>query len=452
MTLEPIEIRPQAGPQTAYLTSPADWVVYGGGAGGGKTWALLMDPLRHIGNPRYSFTIFRSSYPQITAPGGLLDASYEIYPLLGATLNRTALTWHFPSGAKVVFRPLKFAKDVLNFQGAELPAIAFDELCQFSEYQWDYMSSRNRSTCGIKPYMRGTCNPDPDSFVARLIDWYLTEDGYPDPDKVGKIRHFIREGGDYLWVDADYRDAETGLPPKTLTFIPSSVHNNQALLKANPEYLLTLKALPEIERLQLLLGNWKIKRTAGKFFKAEWWRYCDRTPADIVKWVRFWDFASSQKQQKGDDPDWTASCLMGLMRGGSVVIKDFTRELLTPGGVENRIGELARSDGRFVPIRFQRDPGQAGVHQEQRLRNLLRGFDAKGVIYQIAKEQRWGPFSRAAEFGEVWLLESAWNTMFTNELVQLPDGSHDDQADAAAGAYLELTGEGLPRFGTASYT
>jgi Terminase large subunit, T4likevirus-type, N-terminal len=199
--------------------------------------------------------MLRVSFPQITAPGGLLDASLQLYPLLGAKLNHTSLTWHFPSGAKVVFRPLKFDKDVLNFQGAEIPAIAFDELCQFSEYQFWYLLSRNRSTCGVRPYIRGTCNPDPDSFVRVLIDWYLTTDGYPDPDRIGQVRYFIRENGQLKFVEPDWRDLETGLQAKTLTFIPSSVHDNPALLTANPEYLLTLKSLPEVERLQLLGGN-----------------------------------------------------------------------------------------------------------------------------------------------------------------------------------------------------
>lgn len=446
-----IELKPQPGPQTAYLSSPADWVFYGGGAGGGKTWSLLLDPIRHIGNPRYSYTIFRSTYPQITAPGGLLDASMEIYPLLGARLNRTALSWIFPLGAKVVFRPLKFAKDVLNFQGAELPAIAFDELCQFTEYQWDYLSSRNRSTCGVRPYMRATMNPDPDSWVKGLIDWFLDQDGYPDPDRSGQLRYFVREGGQYIWVDEDYRDPDTGLRPKSLTFIPSSVHDNPALLAANPEYLLTLKALPEVERLQLLCGNWKAKRAAGKFFKSHWFQYIADLQ-DAVRWVRFWDFASTEEQM-GGEPDYTASCLMGLLADQRVVIADVTQQRLSPGQVEQQLIQTAARDGRKVAQRWQRDPGQAGVYQDQKLRSLLRGYDAKGVLFQISKQERAKPLSRAAEYGEVFLKESdLWNTVFVNELIQFPDGVHDDQVDASAGAYLDLTGEGALKFFTARFS
>jgi hypothetical protein len=77
-------IRPQPGPQEAFLSSAADIVIYGGGAGGGKTFSLLLDPIRHLHNPRFSALIVRSSYPQIKMPGGLIDASMQLYPYLGA--------------------------------------------------------------------------------------------------------------------------------------------------------------------------------------------------------------------------------------------------------------------------------------------------------------------------------------------------------------------------------
>lgn len=374
----------------------------------------------------------------------------ELFPLLGGVLKRARLEWIFPGGAKVVFRHLKLDRDCFAWQGAEVPLICWDEGTHFTESQFWYLMSRNRSTCGVRPYVRMTCNPDPDSFVAELIDWFLDDEGYPDVEKAGQTKYFVRENGAIAWVDSTYRDPETNLPPKTLTFIPSSIYNNPALLKANPEYLLNLKALPEVERLQLLGGNWRVKRTAGKFFKADWWHSCDRIPAGVIRWVRFWDFAASSDQQKGD-PDFTASCKMGLLPDGRVVIADVTSARLTPGAVQQTLVAVAAADGVGVAQRWQRDPGQAGVYQDQQLRSLLRGYDAKGVISQISKTQRAGPLSRAAEFGEVYLLEAFWNAGFLNETSQFPDGAHDDQVDAAAGAYLELTGEGALKFGTASF-
>ncbi|MEA5465278.1 phage terminase large subunit [Leptothoe sp. PORK10 BA2] len=444
------EIKPQPGPQTNFLESRADIVIYGGGAGGGKTWSLLLECIRYVANPRFSAVIFRRTSPQITAPGGLLDASMELFPLLGGMLKRSRLEWIFPSGAKVVFRHLKLDRDCFSWQGAEVPLICWDEMCHFTESQFWYLMSRNRSTCGVRPYVRGTCNPDPDSFVAGLIEWFLDEDGYPDLEKAGEVRYFVRENGAIAWVDETYRDAETGLSPKSLTFIPSSIYNNPALLKANPEYLLNLKSLPEVERMQLLGGNWRIKRTAGKFFKGEWFYLCDRIPAGVVRWVRFWDFAASSDQQKGDS-DYTASCLMGLLPDNRAVITNVTAARLTPGAAEQALITTAAADGVQVAQRWQRDPGQAGVYQDQRLRSLLRGYDAKGTVSQISKAQRAGPLARAAEFGEILILNGVWNAGLLNELSQFPDGKHDDQVDAAAGAYLELSGEGALKFGTASF-
>ena len=412
-----------------------------------------MECLRHLDNPRFNATIFRRTYPQITAPGGLLDASREVFPLLGGVLRSSELEWKFASGAKVLFRHLKLPNDVFAWQGSELVLILWDEVTHFEENQFWYMLSRNRSTCGVRPYIRATCNPDPDSFVAELISWYLTPDGLPDPEKSGVLRYFVREGGQIIWVDAGYRDAETGLPPKSLTFIPSSIYDNPALLKANPEYLTNLRSLPLIERERLLGGNWLVKAAAGKFFKTDFFRFVESPPPQILQTVRFWDFAATNQQMAGGDPDYTVGAK--LARAGAqnrFTVLDVQRLRGTPAEVDQLIAQTAIADGIGTSIRWFQDPGQAGIYQSQKLMQLLRGFDAKGVTSQINKQQRASPLSRAAEFGEVDLLRGDWNNALLNELAQFPDGPHDDQVDALAGAYLELTGEGALRFGTASFS
>ena len=64
------------------------------------------------------------------------------------------------------------------------------------------MLSRNRSTCGVKPYIRGTTNPDADSWVAPFIQWYWDADtGYPIPERSGVIRYFTRLGDEIIWGD-----------------------------------------------------------------------------------------------------------------------------------------------------------------------------------------------------------------------------------------------------------
>jgi hypothetical protein len=79
------EIRPQAGPQTTFLSTRADIAIYGGAAFGGKTWALTVEPLRHVDNPHFGAVFFRRTSPQITNEGGPWDEAEKIYPLIGAS-------------------------------------------------------------------------------------------------------------------------------------------------------------------------------------------------------------------------------------------------------------------------------------------------------------------------------------------------------------------------------
>src|SRR5205085_1689527 len=143
-----------------------DIAIYGGAAGGGKTWALLLEGMRNQSVPDFSAVLFRRTVPQVTAPGGMWDEGAKLYHLLGATPNRTALTWQFPSGARVKFGHLQYEDSVYDWQGSQIALLGFDELTHFSQTQFFYMLSRNRSTCGVRPYVRATTNPDAGSWVA----------------------------------------------------------------------------------------------------------------------------------------------------------------------------------------------------------------------------------------------------------------------------------------------
>ena len=94
-------LAPQPGPQQPFLRSAADIAIYGGAAGGGKTWALLLEAVRHQAVHDFTAVLFRRNYPQLTAPGGMWDESAKLLPLLGTTPNRSTLAWQFPSGACV---------------------------------------------------------------------------------------------------------------------------------------------------------------------------------------------------------------------------------------------------------------------------------------------------------------------------------------------------------------
>jgi len=250
-------IRPQPGPQETFLASSADIAVYGGAAGGGKTYALLLECLRHIGNPRFGAVVFRRESPQITNEGGLWDASERIYGQIpGAEGVRGLLTWRFSSGAKITFRHLIHERSAEAWQGTEVPLIAFDELTHFTDRQFFTLISRSRSTCGVAPYVRATCNPHPGWVRALLGPWVDRRHPlYPTPP--GALRYMTRVDGQITWVEPDWRD-EDGQPGKSVTFVRASIYDNRALLATNPEYLATLRALPPVERARLLDGDWDV--------------------------------------------------------------------------------------------------------------------------------------------------------------------------------------------------
>lgn len=437
-----LEIRAQAGAQQNFLSCAADIAIYGGAAGGGKSYALLLECLRHVDNPRFSAVIFRRTFPQIRNPGGLWDSSMQLFPLVGATPKTTSLEWIFPSGSKIVFRHLKQESDRLAWQGTELPLIMFDELTHFTESQFWYLLSRNRSTCGVKPYIRCTTNPDSDSWVRVLVDFWLNDQGFPN-DHAAQVRHFVRESGELRWCEPSEPFA------KSLSFIPASLADNQILMRADPGYLANLRSLPLVERQRLLDGNWNIKPVAGKVFKAEWFEILEQSTS-MNRTVRFWDFAGSVQKTAGSDPDWTVGIKMGICSMG-VLLLDAVRFRGTPAEVDRAIAATASQDGAAVALRWWQDPGQAGLYQTTQMRQKLRGYDCAGVVSQLDKYTRAKPLSRAAEFGEVKLLRGNWNNEFINELTQFPDAGHDDQVDAAAGAYLELTGEGVQRFKSSQF-
>jgi terminase large subunit-like protein len=148
----PTVVRPQPGPQESFLSTSADIAIYGGGAGGGKSFALLIEPLRHIDNKDFGAVIFRRTLVDVKKQGSLLDTSLPVYGQNGGRLRQAPdLLWRFPSGAKIGFGHLEHDKTVLDWQGAQTPLICFDELTRFTRAQFFYMLSRNRSTCGVRP-------------------------------------------------------------------------------------------------------------------------------------------------------------------------------------------------------------------------------------------------------------------------------------------------------------
>ncbi|MHB8284425.1 MAG: phage terminase large subunit [Caulobacteraceae bacterium] len=448
MGADAVRIAPQPGAQARFLASPADIAIYGGAAGGGKTWALLLEPLRHIQNPAFGAVIFRRTTVQVRNEGGLWDESERLYPLAGGAGLVSQLTWRFPSGASIRFAHLEHDKTVYDWQGSQIPLIGFDELTHFSKKQFWYLVSRNRSTSGVRPYIRATCNPDADSWVAEFIAWWLDpEAGLPIPERAGVLRWFVRKGDALIWADRSevLAAAHPGLPPKSATFVPARLSDNQALTRADPGYLANLLALPSVERARLLDGNWKIRPAAGLLFRRGWCSVVDAAPAGL-RIVRGWDLAGTPKTE-ANDPDWTVGVKIGRTDEGRFIVLDHIRLRDTPGEVERLIRNTASADGAGVDIALPQDPGQAGKAQVQALVRALEGFNVRATPETGDKQTRFAPFSAQAQAGNVSVLRGLWNETWFAGLEAFPEGRHDDDADAtsrAFNAFLErLNSQGL---------
>ncbi len=278
-------IKPQPGFQTEFLSSPADIVFGGGAAGAGKTWALEYDAMRWVHVDKYDAIIFRRTYPEITQQGGLWEKSFELYTPRGGKPNETDKLWTFNTSIEVdgitingsssiKFSHLQRENDIYAHQGGEYAFIGFDEVTHFTKKQFMYMISRNRSASGIRPIVRCTCNPDPNSWVAEFLEWWIDqESGFPDSSRVGKLRYFTLDGDAVVWGDTlmevvnkcphIFNDPRfSHLDPKDLvmsvTFIPGKIFDNQILLTKDPGYLGKLLMQDENTKLALLEGNWKV--------------------------------------------------------------------------------------------------------------------------------------------------------------------------------------------------
>lgn len=447
-------IAPQEGPQTRFMSSSADIVFYGGGAGGGKSRGLLMDAARYYDVQGYNAVIFRKSYGEITNAGGLWDDSMEVYPYLGGEPREGSLDWQWKEyRSSIAFSHFQHSKNKKTWQGSQIAYIGWDEVTHFTDDIFFYMLSRNRSTCGVKPCIRATCNPEPGSWVSEFLDWWIGEDGFPIPERDGVLRWFVRDGDKVVWAD-NPDDFVEGEEPKSVTFIRSKLSDNPELMRKDPSYRASLKALPLFEREILLGGNWKVRRTGGMRFKREWFEIIDTEPI-CERMVRYWDRAGTaeppasmkgREKKEGAGPDYTAGCRMGRTKRGEFVICDMRRFRESPAKLVANIRNTCKQDGSNCDVWLEQDPGSAGIHEKWNLGLELAEFSPHFLAPSGSKWVRSGPASAAAENGLIKIVRGPWNKAFLDEVdsfvdeafIKPPPGYHDDQVDALSGAFSRL--------------
>ena len=231
-----VAFMPNEGPQTDFLAADEKDVLYGGAAGGGKSFAMLIDPLRTCHMKGHRALILRRSMPELRE---LIDKSRELYPRAfpGTKFREVEKIWNFPSGAKIEFGFLEKDADVYRYQGQAYSWIGFDEITHLpTEFGWNYLASRLRTTDPkIKTYLRCTANPG--GVGAHWVKKRYLEPAEPNKSFKG----------------------EDGLTRK---FIPARLLDNPYLAQ-DGEYERMLLSLPPIQRKQLLEGNWEVNEGAA---------------------------------------------------------------------------------------------------------------------------------------------------------------------------------------------
>lgn len=450
------DIAPQPGtPQEAFLSLNVDIGLMGGGAGGGKTYGLLLEPLYHIQNSDFGAVIFRRTTKQVRQEGGLLDTSQGIYGPLGATWNDTKLTWTFGPESRVTFAHMEHEKDRFNWKGAQIPLVGFDQVEDFTEKMFWYLVSRNRSVSGVQPYLRATCNPVPPEdptggWLHDMVGWYLDDEGYPHPDRAGEVRWFIRHDNELIWAnsrpEAEARRRDLGLPeevePKSFTFIPATVHDNPALMEADPTYLSRLHTLTRVEKERLLGGNWLVRPAAGLIFDRADFNIGAAPPAgEGVKRVMYVDKAGTEAA----GASYTVILLLAHTPNGLTFIEDVTRDRWKASRREKVIRQKAEAVAReYGKTGFQvvveQEPGSSGKESAENTISNLQGFRAYADKPSGDKFDRADPFAAQVQVGNVYLCEGGWVEDYLRELHNAePGAEYLDQMDASSGAYNWVT-------------
>ena len=249
-----ILFKPNTGPQTDFLAASEREVLYGGAAGGGKSYAMLADPLRYLAHPQFSGLLLRRTTEELRE---LVWKSQELYPKIipGVKWSERKMQWTSPAGGRLWLSYLDRDDDVLRYQGLSFCWIGFDELTQWpTGFAWDYLRSRLRSTASDLPvYMRATTNPGGAGHV-----W--VKKYFVDPAPAGKDFWATDEDGKPLIYPSGH--TKEGQPLFKRKFIPAKLFDNPYLAESG-DYETMLLSLPENQRKRLLEGNWDVAEGAA---------------------------------------------------------------------------------------------------------------------------------------------------------------------------------------------
>jgi len=231
-----IIFQPNEGPQTQFLASSEREVFYGGARGGGKSYAMLIDPLRYCDKQHHRALLLRRSMPELR---DMINHSQRLYGQAypGAKWREQEKEWRFPSGARIEFGYAENLTDVLRYQGQSYTWIGIDELPQYPTPEiYNFLRSSLRSVDpDIPVYMRATGNPG-------NIGSLWVKEMFVDPSEPNKA------------FDV-HIDTIAGKKSITRRFIPAKLQDNPYLMQTD-DYMIMLSSLPEVQRKQFLEGDW----------------------------------------------------------------------------------------------------------------------------------------------------------------------------------------------------
>lgn len=376
--------------------------------GGGKSDALLMAALQFFDVPGYAALILRTSRLALALPDGLIPRAHLWLDGTGATWSAQDKRWTSPEGATITFGYLEREADRYRYASSAYQLIGFEELTEFKrEEDYRFLFSRLRKPSSgplakVPLRMRATTNP---------------------------------VGPGYAWVKQRFVDAGN---TASRAFLPSRLEDNPSL--DAEAYEEALAQLPPLLRAKLRQGDWSAVEK-GQIFERDMLAYEDISRAPKFKrLVRFWDLAASAPSDTYQDPDWTCGVLLGVDDAERPWVLDVRLARVGPDGVEQLVTRTAYEDGRLVPVRMYKDPGQAGKAQIASYARLLAGFDFDGV--PVATDKVTAAMPLAAQVRQrrcCWCATGPHALEALDQLEGFPCAAHDDAVDALSGAYNYLT-------------
>lgn len=412
-------------------TCDIDELLFGGGAGGGKSFALISDVYEYCKLPKANAILFRRTFPELQE--SIINKCLEFYPAKAYKYNSSEKVITFINGSRLKFGYLENENDKYRYQGGEWGYIGFDELTHFSKTQFLYLKSRNRNTKGYPNVMRGTSNPG-----GKYHDW--VKERFIDVAKPNEV----------------YTDE---LGTKRL-YIPSLLKDNPNLNEE--EYTRSLMHLPDIEREALLNGNWDL--SFGEIFKREDFKIISND--EFIEMTNFevdeyWDLEDGYGESNliyymtldvavtnnktSDSSAFTIGCID--VNNNKFVKKTRKVKLLTNDLLELTL-KLARDYGvQFIGVE---DTGISKAFIEQLEAAVLNRF----LSYEIVKLSPAGR-NKGARIQQYILTAKNQNKLYfidgveeelISEAINFPNAIHDDGLDSLA-YFIEMGNNLLARNG-----